>query len=83
MLKAFPLYGRGEEFDLVKSGIQFTIKEKGWTIFYTHDVIDNPSLFGCTPKFLEDVVKMSVDSGAKIVTFKEACDILSVPMIVK
>lgn len=83
MLKAFPLYGRGEELDLMRSAIQFTIKENGWSIFYTHDVVENPSLFGCTPKYLEDVVKLSVESGAKIVTLKEACDILSVPKIAR
>ena len=28
----------------------------GWLIFYTHDVVDTPSPFGCTPEQLEAVV---------------------------
>jgi|WetSurSiteA1Bulk_404760.scaffolds.fasta_scaffold09987_3 peptidoglycan/xylan/chitin deacetylase (PgdA/CDA1 family) len=80
MLKAFPVYGSGEEIELLKSAIQFTIIERGWLIFYTHDVRENPSLYGCTPKYLEEVVRLSVESGAKIVTIKEACNILSVPL---
>jgi peptidoglycan/xylan/chitin deacetylase (PgdA/CDA1 family) len=29
----------------------------GWLIFYTHDVQDSPSAFGCTPAQLESVVE--------------------------
>jgi len=28
----------------------------GWLIFYTHDVVGSPSLYGCTPEQLDEVV---------------------------
>lgn len=79
-LKAFPVYGSGENLKLIKSAIQFTLKQNGWLNLYTHDITETPSMFGCTPNYFEDVVKLSVDSGASIVTIKEACDILSIPI---
>lgn len=78
LLKAFSLYGHGEEFGLIKSAIQFTISKNGWLNLYTHDISANPSLFGCTPEYFEKVVEYSVNSGAIIVPLKEACDILQI-----
>lgn len=79
MLKAYPIFDNGEEMELMKSVIDLTVKKKGWLIFYTHDVREEPSSFGCTPNYFGKVVKCSIDSGAKIVTLKEACDIISAP----
>lgn len=49
-------------------------KKRGWLIFSTHDVRDNPSRFGCTTEFFEDVVKYAVDSGAVILP---VCEVYS------
>ena len=46
-------------------------RRKSWLIFYTHDVRPTPSRFGCTPAFLERVVRTSVESGARIATVGE------------
>jgi len=75
MLKAYPAYGNGEHIELMKSVIDRNIKKRGWLIFYTHDVRENPSLFGCSPEYLEKIVKYSLDSGAKLVSVKEACSL--------
>ena len=79
MLKAYPVYGNGKNISLLKTIIDRNIKKNGWLIFYTHDVVENPSSYGCTPKYLEDVVKCSLDSGAELVTVAQACDIISAP----
>ena len=79
MLKAYPVYGNGENMELMRLVIDRNIKKWGWLIFYTHDVKKNPSSFGCTPEYLEKIVKYSLDSGAKLVTIKDACDIISAP----
>ncbi|MFW9952820.1 MAG: polysaccharide deacetylase family protein, partial [Candidatus Thorarchaeota archaeon] len=49
MLKAYPVYGNGKNISLVKTIIDRNIKKNGWLIFYTHDVVKNPSLYGCSP----------------------------------
>ncbi len=79
MLKAYPVYSNGNHISLLKAIIDSNIKKNGWLIFYTHDVVENPSSFGCTPEYLEEVVKYSLNSGAKVVTVEQACDIISAP----
>lgn len=79
MLRANPVYGNGKNISLLKTIIDRNIKKNGWLIFYTHDVEENPSSFGCTPEYFEEVVKYSFNSGAKLVTIEQACDIISVP----
>jgi len=51
---------------------------RGWLIFATHDVAANPSGFGCEPEFLEDVVRCSLQSGARVVPMMQACKELSI-----
>jgi hypothetical protein len=48
----------------------------GWLIFATHDVAAQPSRYGCTPEFLEQVVQYSVDSGARILPVAKAFDLI-------
>jgi peptidoglycan/xylan/chitin deacetylase (PgdA/CDA1 family) len=36
----------------------------GWLIFYTHDVADEPSPFGCTPAQFEAIVAYAVENAA-------------------
>jgi len=33
-------------------------EDPGWIIFYVHDVRDNPSPGGCTPAYMEAVLKL-------------------------
>ena len=44
----------------------------GWIIFATHDITDNPSRYGCTPEFFENVVKYAVESGAEVLPVIQA-----------
>lgn len=62
--------------DTVKALIQENSRKRGWLIFATHDVSDNPSPFGCTPRFLEQVVRWSVESGARILPVVRAVEVL-------
>lgn len=50
----------------VKSLIDQNRRAKGWLIFATHDICDSPTRYGCTPFFFEQIVRYSVDSGARI-----------------
>jgi hypothetical protein len=46
---------------------------RGWLIFATHDVTTNPSPYGCTPEFLQDVAQYVSRSGALLLPVSEAC----------
>lgn len=80
MLKAYPVYGNGKNISFLRRIINYNVKKNGWLIFYTHDVSDNPSSYGCTPDYLEEVVQYSFNSGSELVTVAQACDIISAPI---
>jgi peptidoglycan/xylan/chitin deacetylase (PgdA/CDA1 family) len=56
----------------VKNVIDDNKRERGWVIFATHDVSANPSLYGCTPEFFEEVLSYAVASGARILPVIDA-----------
>ena len=49
----------------------------GWLIFATHDIASNPSPYGCTPKFFEEVVEYAIASGARILPVGEALQVIT------
>jgi peptidoglycan/xylan/chitin deacetylase (PgdA/CDA1 family) len=59
-----------------KNSIDALIKEtklrNGWIIFNTHDVINFPSPYGCTPELLYAVVAAVAASGIEILPIKHA-----------
>jgi peptidoglycan/xylan/chitin deacetylase (PgdA/CDA1 family) len=58
MLRANSLYSRSFDRASLESLVAQTLKLGGWLIFYTHDVRENPSAYGCTPQELEFVVQL-------------------------
>ncbi|MEM9738979.1 MAG: polysaccharide deacetylase family protein [Pseudomonadota bacterium] len=48
--------------------IEAAVRSPGWLIFFTHDVQNEPSAFGVTPKTLERIVRQARDSGAYLTT---------------
>ena len=75
-LSAYFLEKVGGDLEPVKRVIEQNMLSKGWLIFATHDVVSRPSPYGCTPEFFRDVVKCSIGSGARILTVREAADII-------
>lgn len=55
LLRANSLYGGIERADEARRLILDNEKQRGWLIFYSHDVAKKPSPFGCTPQLLEAV----------------------------
>ncbi len=51
---------------LIQTLIDRNREERGWLIFATHDICENPSRFGCTPAFFEKIVSYAAGSGAKV-----------------
>jgi hypothetical protein len=55
----------------VRSLILDNERQKSWLIFYSHDVQDTPSRFGCTPELLEFAVSCALQTSARILTVAE------------
>lgn len=56
----------------IQALIEQNARARGWLIFATHDVSDQPSPYGCTPKFFEQALNWALESGAQILPVLEA-----------
>jgi len=54
--------------DLVKTG--------GWLTFFTHDVRNNPSDYGCTPADMNKIIEIVKASGAEVLSIKDTISAL-------
>jgi peptidoglycan/xylan/chitin deacetylase (PgdA/CDA1 family) len=74
LLKAVFLDKRTKvDIDMLKRLIDDNSASRGWLIFATHDVSDNPSAYGCIPKFFGEVVEYAAGSGALLLPVGQAC----------
>jgi hypothetical protein len=72
LLNAFFLEKSRDDPKSVKEIIKRNSQSCGWLIFGTHDISETPTPFGCTSSFFEEIVKYSVESGARILPVSEA-----------
>jgi peptidoglycan/xylan/chitin deacetylase (PgdA/CDA1 family) len=75
-LCAFFLEQSRDHPEAVKSLIDQNARARGWLIFATHDVCPNPSPFGCTPAFFEQVVQWSLESGARVLPVVKVLEVV-------
>jgi peptidoglycan/xylan/chitin deacetylase (PgdA/CDA1 family) len=75
-LSAFFLEKSGGDRRRLKALIDENRRARGWLLFATHDVCRDPSAFGCTPDFFQDVVRYALDSGSRVLTVTQAYDVL-------
>jgi peptidoglycan/xylan/chitin deacetylase (PgdA/CDA1 family) len=75
-LSAFFLEQSRDNPGFVQEMIARNRDASGWLIFATHDVCDQPTPFGCTPDFLENVVRCAANSGARILPVGQALDLI-------
>ena len=68
------------DFEFIKGLIDYNAQQRGWLIFATHDVAEEPSPYGCTPDFFRQVVDYAAHSGAALVTVKDACHQVTNPV---
>jgi peptidoglycan/xylan/chitin deacetylase (PgdA/CDA1 family) len=68
-LKAVPIYDAPIErfLDLIAEAR----RERGWLIFYTHDIGDSPSRFGCRIEGFEQIVAAAQASGAMVAPVRD------------
>jgi peptidoglycan/xylan/chitin deacetylase (PgdA/CDA1 family) len=70
-LRANPIYSR-LAIKTLKQLIHANRQAKGWLVLYTHDVSINPSSYGCTPEYFEGVLRCALESGADVLTIRDA-----------
>jgi peptidoglycan/xylan/chitin deacetylase (PgdA/CDA1 family) len=67
---------QAKNLDAVKRMVDQNSEACGWLIFATHDVCERPSRWGCTPGFLEEIVRYASRSGARVLPVDEAWDVV-------
>lgn len=68
MLRANCLYSHTTDFASIDQLFRINDRRRGWLIFYTHDISENPTSFGCKPGQFENVVRSAIHSRARILT---------------
>jgi peptidoglycan/xylan/chitin deacetylase (PgdA/CDA1 family) len=71
-LKANAIESRSNNLPDLLSLIEQASREKSWVIFYTHDVSDNPTDWGCTPVELRQLVEAAAASTCDVLTVRNA-----------
>jgi len=75
-LSAFFLEKSRDDIQSVKNLIDLNQQVRGWLIFATHDIAQNPTPYGCTPDFFEEVVGYSIRCGARVLPVAKALEVL-------
>lgn len=71
LLRANSLYGGTEQVSMVRRLLRRNQELSGWLIFYTHDVQDPHSRYGCSPALLESALKAALETSMKVMTVSE------------
>jgi len=71
-LRANQIYSTHFDRDRLAALIRANEELRGWLVFYTHDIADVPSRFGCTPEQFETVVRLVMESRSRVITVDEA-----------
>ena len=75
-LSAFFLEQSRNNPEIVRNLIDQNRQARGWLIFATHDICKDPTRWGCTPGFFEEIVRYAVNSGARILPVFQAYEAL-------
>ena len=79
LLKAYFLDWRNaNDLSAVKDMIARNNAARGWLIFATHDIAEEPTRYGCRSEFFEEIVRLSVESGARVLPVMKVCEELQI-----
>lgn len=71
-LRAERLYQHVMTQERLSALIKATALQRGWLIFYTHDVDDSPSQWGCSKNLLDSAIQTALSAGCKVMPVDEA-----------
>lgn len=75
-LKTIKLYEGKHSLQHIFEKISEVEQNNGWLIFYTHDVQDNYTEWGCSPAYFEAVVRECSKRGITVATINEALNLI-------
>jgi peptidoglycan/xylan/chitin deacetylase (PgdA/CDA1 family) len=76
LLKVIELYSHTLTPEKLQRVLRETCDRNGWLIFYTHDVTNQPSEFGCSPNLLRSTVEIVQAMGLTCVTVRDALKLI-------
>ncbi len=71
-LKACMLQNTTIDTQGIEKVIRETVRYRGWLIFVSHDVADDPSCFGVTPNLLAFALRAAQSAGCNVATVRDA-----------
>ena len=72
LLRVIELYDRTLTAEKLERTLRETRERNGWLIFYTHDVAENPSWIGCSPRLLRETVQAVQAADMQYLTVRDA-----------
>lgn len=73
-LHGMPIQQPEESVSALRGVVDELVASPGWLIFYAHDIADNPTAYGCTPRSFETLVRHVRDAGCTTLTVDAALD---------
>ena len=71
-LNALPLIDRQMDTGRIDRAYEAAARKKAWIIFYSHDVAERPSDYGCRPGLLRYALRAAERFGLKVETVSNA-----------
>jgi peptidoglycan/xylan/chitin deacetylase (PgdA/CDA1 family) len=68
--------GGKNTFEALSTYIEDVANKPGWLIFFTHDIDDNPSDYGCTRELFEKLVISAVEKSCRILPVRDVMSLL-------
>ncbi|MFK4824383.1 polysaccharide deacetylase family protein [Paenochrobactrum sp. BZR 588] len=76
LLYGVEIGGDQNTFSTLSAYIEDVVQKPGWLIFFTHDVDDNPSPYGCSRALFESLLAFAVENSCCILPVKDALSLL-------
>lgn len=71
-LKANAIYDKSMTKERIDTLIKTTKEQNGWLVFYTHDLSETPTEFGCSPALFEYAVKQAKNNECEVLNMRSA-----------
>ena len=72
MLSAYGLFDASLDRARLERLVREAKAQDGWLVFYTHDVADEPTPIGTSPRLLDETLAVLADHGVPVLTVAEA-----------
>ena len=71
-LRALPLIDRRIDRDSIEQAFDKAQTINGWLIFYSHDIADRPSPYGCSPELMNHALEAAAKRKIPVLNMAEA-----------